>query len=145
MNTLNAYPAEMTNTHAPEGNGKGHSPVICLVDDDASVRNAVSTLLRSVGFDCRDFASGAEFLLSGLAASSDCLIVDLRMKGMSGLELQAALRQAGVQLPTVFISAHGDDDARARAAAAGALGFLSKPFEERALLDCVRAALASRA
>jgi FixJ family two-component response regulator len=126
------------------GNGKGHAPVIGLVDDDASVRSAVSTLLRSVGFDCRDFASGAEFLLSGLASTADCLIVDLRMKGMSGLELQETLVQAGVKLPMVFISAHGDVDARARAASAGALGFLSKPFEERALLDCVRAALASR-
>ena len=118
--------------------------MICVVDDDASVRGAVCALLRSVRFDCRDFASGADFLESGMAAKADCLIVDLRMKGMSGLELQQALVQAGVKLPTVFISAHGDDDARARAVGAGALGFLSKPFEEQALLGFVRAALDSR-
>lgn len=144
MSRLNAYPAEMTNTQPRQGNGTGLPPLICVVDDDESVRDAISTLLRSVGLDCRTFESGQDFMRSGLGTSADCLIVDLRMKGMSGLELQTSLAHAGSILPTIFISAHGDEDAKARAAAGGALGFLSKPFEERELLDHVNSALARR-
>jgi FixJ family two-component response regulator len=119
-------------------------PTIGIVDDDASVRHAVGTLLRSVGLDNVAFASGQEFLDAGAADDVDCLIVDLRMRGMSGLDLQQALSRAGHAVPIIFISAHGDEDARRRAMAAGSLGFLSKPFDEGALLDLVRQALAAR-
>ena len=118
--------------------------MICVVDDDESVRLAVGTLLRSVGFEIRAFSSGAEFMLSGVAEECDCLIADIRMAGMSGFELREALMAAGIDLPVVFISAHVDPDAQARVLATGAAGFLSKPFTESALLECVRAALLSR-
>ena len=118
-------------------------PNICIVDDDDSVRMAVGALLRSVGFDNRSYASGQAFLDSGMAGSIDCLIVDLRMKGMSGLELQRLLNEAGSTVPVIFISAHGDEEARQRAMNAGCLDFLSKPFDEGALLRCVQRALTS--
>jgi FixJ family two-component response regulator len=119
-------------------------PIIGVVDDDESVRLALGALLRSVGFDNQAFASGQEFLQAGAADRIDCLIVDLRMKGMSGLELQRALNDAGSTVPVIFISAHGDDDARQRATAAGSIGFFSKPFDEKELLECVRLALERR-
>jgi FixJ family two-component response regulator len=127
------------------GHANGHlkntKPVVCVVDDDRSVRLALSTLLRSIGFEIHAYASGPEFLLSGIAAHCHCLIADIRMKGMSGFELQKALEAAKVELPIVFISGHADDETRARALAAGAVGLLSKPFSEAALLQSVRLAL----
>lgn len=116
-------------------------PLVCIVDDDRSVRLALSTLLRSVGFDVHACAGGAELLQSGMAARGDCLIADIRMPGMDGFELQQALHAAGTGLPTVFISGHADGDARERAMAAGAVGLLSKPFSEGDLLQAVRTAL----
>ena len=124
--------------------GVRDKPLICIVDDDESVRLAVGALLRSVGYKNQAYASGQEFLQAGVAESIDCLIVDVRMKGMSGLELQRALSDAGSTVPLIFISAHGDDDARQRAIAGGCVDFLSKPFDEGALLDCVRRALGPR-
>lgn len=114
---------------------------MCIVDDDRSVRLALSTLLRSVGFDVHACAGGEELLQSGVAARGDCLIADIRMPGMDGFELQQALHAAGTSLPIVFISGHADDDARERAMAAGAVGLLSKPFSEADLLQAVRTAL----
>jgi FixJ family two-component response regulator len=116
-------------------------PLVCIVDDDRSVRLALSTLLRSVGFDVHACTGGAELLQSGVAARGDCLIADIRMPGMDGFELQQALHAAGTGLPIVFISGHADDDARERAMAAGAVGLLSKPFSEADLLQAVRTAL----
>lgn len=132
----------MTTTSASQGNRAGSESVICVVDDDASVRLALGRLLRSVGFQNHAFASGEEFLLSEFVGSSACLIVDVRMKGMSGFELQDALREAGSRLPIIFISAHGDKDAQERALHAGAIGFLLKPFSEDALLQLIGKALA---
>lgn len=121
-----------------------HKPIVCIVDDDESVRSAVGTLLRSVGFDSRNFASGADFLRDGIAQPISCLILDLRMKPMSGLDLQRKLNEMGSKVPVIFISAHGDDDARRRALTAGSLAFFSKPFDERALLECVRQAVGAQ-
>lgn len=132
----------MTKSALGGGIGAQIKPVIGIVDDDESVRLAVGTLLRSVGFEHRSYASGEAFLQAGAAGSIDCLIVDLRMRGMSGLELQQKLKDSGDTVATIFISAHGDQDARQRALAAGSVGFLAKPFDEAALLDCVRLALA---
>jgi len=120
-------------------------PLIGIVDDDESVRMALGTLLRSVGLHNRAYASGAEYLSHRPGGRFGCLIVDIRMKGMSGLELQAELRRGGDTTPLIFISAHGEDDHRRRALAAGPFGFLAKPFDEAALLALVRGALASRA
>lgn len=118
--------------------------VISVVDDDRSVRSAISSLLRSEGFASRSFESAEDFLESGLETVTRCLILDVRMKGMSGLELQSVLANAGMSVPTVFISAHADVGARSRAMNNGAVAFLSKPFSKEELLGCVQAALAIR-
>lgn len=130
------------------GNGNGHGtppkPTLCVVDDDGAVRVALSALLRSIGFDVHTFESGAEFMLSGQARQCDGLIADIRMKGMTGFELQQALGAAGITLPIVFISGHADDEMRQRALATGAVALLAKPFNETVLLESVREALARR-
>jgi FixJ family two-component response regulator len=113
--------------------------VICVVDDDESVRTAIVRLLKSVGQDSRSFASGEAFLAADIARSTRLLIIDVRMKGASGLAVQATLRSRGLQIPVVFISAHADAALRDAALAAGAMGFLSKPFSADALLAYVRA------
>lgn len=113
--------------------------MICVVDDDESVRTAIVRLLKSVGEDSRSFASGEAFLAADVLRSTRLLIIDVRMKGASGLDVQAALRSQGLQIPLVFISAHADAALRDAAMAAGAMGFLSKPFSADALLAYVRA------
>ena len=134
----------MTQAVETAGHDKHDMRLIGIVDDDESVRLAVGALLRSVGRPNQAYASGADFLHHRPAGLLGCLIVDIRMKGMSGLELQAELRRTGDTTPVIFISAHGDDDQRQRALAAGPVGFLAKPFAEAALLDLVRRALALR-
>ena len=113
--------------------------MICVVDDDESVRTAIVRLLKSVGEDSRSFASGEAFLAADVVRSTRLLIIDVRMKGASGLDVQAALRRQGLQIPLVFISAHADAALRDAALAAGAAGFLSKPFSADALLAHVPA------
>ena len=116
-------------------------PLISIVDDDASVGEALESLLRSAGFDVESFGSARQFLASNRLADADCLILDVRMPGMSGLELQRELVAAGSRIAIIFITAHGGEAARAQALGAGAVSFLHKPFTEDALLDAVRAAL----
>jgi FixJ family two-component response regulator len=116
--------------------------VICVVDDDESVRTAIVRLLKSVGLDGVGYASGEAFLASGAARRTDFLVLDMRMKGLSGLDVQAALHADGLRIPLVFISAHADAAVREAALAAGAVGFLSKPFSPDALLAYVRDAQA---
>ena len=118
------------------------SPVISIVDDDESVRDALDSLLKSVGYRTEVFASGQAFLHSGHHEDSRCLILDVRMPGLSGLELQRQLVSSGFSIPIIFITAHGDDAARAQAFGAGAVAFLRKPFTEEALLKAVQAAVA---
>jgi FixJ family two-component response regulator len=121
-------------------------PHVSIVDDDESVREAIKSLLRSVGLRVDVFASAEEFLKSDALKDAGCLIVDLRMPGMSGLELQARLGAAQYKIPLIFITAHASDrEARARALQAGAVDFLSKPFHEEVLLKHVYAALQSGA
>jgi FixJ family two-component response regulator len=117
------------------------SKFIAVVDDDDSVRTAIQGLLKSVGLSARAYASGEEFLDSGLQHQSACLIADIRMPGMSGLELQARLNAERCLIPTIFITAHGDQEMRLQAMRAGAVEFLSKPFDDELLIDSVRAAL----
>jgi FixJ family two-component response regulator len=107
------------------------------------MRAAVQGLLKSVGWPAQAFASAEEFLQSGQQRQTACLIADIRMPGMSGLELQSRLNADHCKIPTIFITAHGDAKMRMQALRAGAVEFLAKPFDDEALLESVRAALES--
>ena len=115
--------------------------MIVIVDDDESVRSAIAGALKSFGLKSRSFASAEEFLASGEKNLTACLITDIRMPGMSGLELQARLVEQDTRIPIIFITSYGDARTRTQAMRAGAIGFLGKPFDDKVLLDCVRAAL----
>jgi FixJ family two-component response regulator len=115
---------------------------VSVIDDDESVRRALGRLIRSFGWNVETFASAEEFLAPGEHRAPACLVLDLRMPGMSGLELQERLAAAGRHIPVVFITGHPDESARRAALAAGAVEFLRKPFDDRVLLDAVARALA---
>ena len=119
----------------------GATKLIAIVDDDDSMRSAVQDLLEAVNLPAHGFASAEEFLESGQHHQTACLIADIRMPGMSGLELQAKLNAEHCRIPIIFITAHGDQRMRMQALRAGAVEFLAKPFDNEALLDSVRAAL----
>lgn len=116
-------------------------PVVCVVDDDVSVRESLTELLRSTGYDARPFASAVELLAGDAPLFSSCAILDVTMPGMSGPELQDRLVALGHRLPIVFITARTEPALRARLLQGGALACLVKPFLEDDLLDAVRAAL----
>jgi FixJ family two-component response regulator len=118
-------------------------PLIAVVDDDEAIREAVQSLLRSVGLRAAVFASAEDFLHSDQLQATDCLIVDVRMPRMSGIELQRQLATANDPIPIIFITAHGDEETRTRALRAGAVAFLDKPFSDEVLLRAVQAALPS--
>jgi FixJ family two-component response regulator len=115
--------------------------VICVVDDDESLRRSVGNFLRSVGFRVETFASAEDFLSSARRESTGCLVLDMRMTGMSGLDLLRHLAAGNVRIPAVVLTAHGDDEIRRRCLGAGAVAFLDKPFHADALLDAVQTAL----
>jgi FixJ family two-component response regulator len=117
--------------------------LVAIVDDDDSMRDALQGLLKAVGLSAQAFASAEEFLKSGQHRRTACLITDIRMPGMSGLELQAQLNAENCRIPTIFITAHGDAKLRMQALRAGAVEFLAKPFDDEALLESVRGALQS--
>jgi FixJ family two-component response regulator len=117
--------------------------LVAIVDDDDLMRSALQGMLKSVGLLSQAFASAEEFLKSGQQHETACLIADIRMPGMSGLELQAKLNAEHCRIPTIFITAHGDTKMRLQALRAGAVEFLAKPFDDEALLGSVRAALES--
>jgi FixJ family two-component response regulator len=121
----------------------GRSKLVAIVDDDDSMRSALVGLLESAELDAQSFASAEEFLQSGQQHAIACLIADIRMPGMSGLELQAQLNAERRRIPIIFITAHGDEKMRMRALRAGAVEFMAKPFNDEALLESVRAALES--
>ena len=116
-------------------------PLVCLVDDDSLIRDSTVRLMRSFGFRVEAFASAEEFGNSGYLEETACLILDVRMPGMDGLELQHRLSEAGERIPIVFITAHADDEQERRAMEAGAVGFLYKPFSQESLLQAIRSAL----
>jgi FixJ family two-component response regulator len=118
-----------------------NTKVIAIVDDDAAVRVALEGLLRSAGLTARAFDSAERFIESGQQFQIGCLIADIRMPGMSGLELQAKLNSEQCRIPIIFITAHGDAQMRMQALRAGAVEFLAKPFNDEVLLETVRAAL----
>jgi FixJ family two-component response regulator len=116
-------------------------PVISIIDDDPSVRAATHNLVRSFGYVVHTFDSAEAFLQSPQLAETSCAIVDVRMPTMSGLDMQAHLRAQGNSVPLIFITAVPDTRARTRAFAAGASGFLTKPFDKNALIGCIDTAL----
>jgi FixJ family two-component response regulator len=118
-------------------------PVISVIDDDASIRVAADSLLRARGYTVGTFASAAEFLRSQQIDEASCVITDVRMPDMSGVELQAFLRKQGRSTPFIFITAFPEEPARLRALHDGAVCFLSKPFDAPTLIRCVEAALAA--
>ncbi len=115
--------------------------VISIVDDDASVRDATESLVRSLGYHTATFASAEEYLHSRHVHDTSCLITDLVMPGMSGVDLQDRLIAGGNDTPIIFVTACFDEMARARALEAGAHGFLRKPFREESLIECLDSAL----
>src|ERR1700692_2086992 len=120
---------------------QGTTRVVAIVDDDDLMRSALHGLLRAVGLPAQAFASAEEFLKSGQQQQTACLVADIRMPGMSGLELQAKLNADQCRIPTIFITAHGDEKMRMQALRAGAVQFMAKPFDDEVLLESVRAAL----
>ena len=115
--------------------------LISIVDDDDALRNSLDDLIRSIGFRTQGFPSAEAFLSSNQACDTACLILDVRMPGMNGLELQRQMVAAKWRIPIIFITSHADDGARARALEAGAVAFLYKPFREEELLNAIDAAL----
>jgi FixJ family two-component response regulator len=112
--------------------------LVTIVDDDASMRNSTRRLIRSFGFRAEAFASGREFLDSGCLTETACLILDLRMPGTDGLELQRLLANANHRIPIIFVTAYASDDEQRRATQAGALDFLRKPVSEQALISAIQ-------
>ena len=117
--------------------------IVSIVDDDESIREALQGLMKVEGIPALVFASAEEFLDSGQQSRTGCLIADIRMPGMSGLQLQSKLNSDHHRIPIIFITAHGDENVRIEAARAGAVEFLTKPFDKEVLLDSVRAAFNS--
>jgi FixJ family two-component response regulator len=118
-----------------------NSSFISVVDDDESLRESLEGLLKSLGYAVEVFASAESFLNSGALARTDCLILDVRMAGMSGPELQVELIRRGVTVPIVFVTAHGDEQVGVRVMIDGAVACLLKPFSEQSLLNAISRAL----
>jgi len=123
------------------GNGTSERPLLSVVDDDEMLRESLPDLLREFGFAARAFSSGQEFLSSDFVYETRCLILDVAMPGMSGLDLQEELKRRGRAIPIIFITGQKDEDIRKQAFRQGAVEFLYKPFSDNALLDAVNAAL----
>ena len=116
-------------------------PLIAIVDDDQSMREATTGLMRSLGFDAEAFSSADDFLRFPHLGRTDCLVTDIHMPGMSGLDLHLKLVALGVSMPTVLITAYPNENLRARGFGPDVVGYLEKPFDEQDLLNCIRSAL----
>lgn len=116
-------------------------PVVFVIDDDESMRESLSGLFRSVGLKVQALATASEFLKSDLPDAPSCLVLDVRLPGVSGLDFQAELARCNIHIPIIFITGHGDIPMSVRAMKAGAVEFLTKPFRDQDLLDAVRVAL----
>jgi FixJ family two-component response regulator len=117
------------------------APFISIVDDDDALRSSLENLIRSAGLAARSFSSAETFLSSDQVHETGCLVLDLRLPGMSGLELQRQLALNNSRIPIIFTTAHGDEDSRNRALTAGAVAFLYKPFHEQDLLNAINEVL----
>jgi len=126
---------------SPRGASTPEKPVVLVVDDDPSLREALSSLLRSVGLRVEVFGSAPELLETALPDAACCLVLDIRLPKRSGLDFQSELIKANIQIPIIFITAHGDVPMSVRAMKAGAVDFLSKPFRDQDLLDAVAIAI----
>lgn len=124
-----------------QGNGANDRPLLSVVDDDEMLRESLPDLLREFGFAARAFSSGQEFLTSDDVDETRCLILDVAMPGMSGLEVQEELKRRGQAIPVIFITGQKDEELRKQAFSQGAVKFLYKPFSDNALLEAVNAAL----
>ena len=120
---------------------KRGEPIVYVVDDDSDVRDGLKALLESVGLRCEVFGSAAQFLTRSGAEVVRCLVLDVRLPGLSGLDVQAQLAEAQISIPVIFITGHGDIPMTVKAMKAGAVEFLTKPVREQDLLDAVGAAL----
>ncbi len=116
-------------------------PIVFVVDDDLAVRRSTERLIRSIGLEVQTFTSAREFLRNSRPERPACLVLDVRMPGLSGMDLQRDLSKSGIHIPIIFITGHGDIPMSVRAMRAGAVEFLTKPFRSRGLLDAVRAAI----
>lgn len=121
---------------------KKESPIVFVLDDDPSVRRALSRLIRASGLSVQSFATADDFLARPRRKGAQCLVLDLRLTDMSGIELQSRLAKSHQDLPIVFISGYGTEEVRAHALRAGAVDFLNKPFDEDVLMKAIRRALA---
>ena len=117
------------------------APIVFVIDDDGSIRAAISSLIRSVGLRVEVFASVSEFLAHKHSSTTSCLILDVRLPGVSGLEFQSELAKANAEIPIIFITGHGDIPMTVKAMKAGAVEFLTKPFRDQDLLDAIQIAL----
>jgi FixJ family two-component response regulator len=113
------------------------TPLISIIDDDESIRESTEGLVRSLGYRAATFASAEEFLQSDSVDNTSCLITDVQMPGLSGIDLQRGLIARGVEMPTIFITAFPEEGTRLRALTAGAFGYLGKPFSEESLIKCL--------
>ena len=120
------------------------TPSISIVDDDELARDGIGALVESLGYNVVTFTSAEHYLRSDVIAETTCLITDMQMPGLSGLELQEALRSQGYQTPVIVITAYPNEKHRTRALANGAVGFLSKPFDEKSLIECLATTIKSR-
>jgi FixJ family two-component response regulator len=127
---------------APIDNSRGGEPVVYVIDDDAGIRTALGQLFRSVGLRAELFTSANELMQHKLPAIPSCLVLDVRLPGLSGFELHTELTKAGVQIPIIFVTAYGDIPMSVRAMKGGAVDFLAKPFRDQDMLDAVTAAIA---
>jgi FixJ family two-component response regulator len=116
-------------------------PLISIIDDDEAIREATKGLVRSLGYQAATFASAEEFLQSDSVGNTSCLITDVQMPGLSGIDLQQGLIVRGIRMPTIFITAFPEERTRLRALTAGAFGYLDKPFSEQSLVSCLDKAL----
>jgi FixJ family two-component response regulator len=116
-------------------------PTVFIVDDDRGMREAIRDLVESVGLRAQSFATGQEFLSGQRTGDPSCLVLDVRLPGMSGLDFQRRLAEAGIQIPIIFITAHGDIPMSVSALKSGAVDFLTKPFRDQDLLDAIQQAL----
>ena len=119
----------------------GPKAIVFVVDDDASVREGLGSLIRSAGLGVETFASAQEFLVRPRADVPSCLVLDVRLPGLSGLDLQKRMAEVNIEIPIIFITGHGDVPTSVRAMKAGAVEFLTKPFDDRDLLDAIQQAI----
>ncbi len=119
-------------------------PLISVVDDDASVRKSLERLLRTSNMDVLTYSSGADFLDNGESCNPDCLVLDIRMSEMTGIELRDKLKTRAHPIPVVFITAHDDDESRKKAVSCGCVAYLRKPFSDEGLLTAISQALGRR-